>query len=181
MKNEKCIICETTNNIKLMNNNPICENCYNDQLKLDKKFSSEKKNLHPECVEIIKDKLYLGNYDFAKKRENLLNLNITNVLVCGNELETPFEKEIKYMKIPLKDIIEDSILPYINQCCDFINDSKKILVHCNAGISRSPSIIIAYLIKEKKMKFEEAFNYVKKKRNIKPNESFYKELMKISQ
>ena len=43
MKNEKCIICETTNNIKLMNNNPICENCYNDQLKLDKKFSSEKK------------------------------------------------------------------------------------------------------------------------------------------
>ena len=28
----------------------------------------------------------------------------------------------------IKDIIEDSILPYINQCCDFINDSKKILV-----------------------------------------------------
>ena len=178
--NEKCIICNSTINIKLINKNPICENCFNEQLKLDKQFSSNKKNLNPECVEIIKDKLYLGNSDFSKIKDNLIKLNISHILVCGFELETPFKNNFIYMKIPLQDKIEDSLLLYIDKCCDFIKNGKKVFVHCNAGVSRSPSIIIGYLIKEKNMKFNDAYNFVKKKRNIiKPNETFYNELLNL--
>ena len=59
------------------------------------------------------------------------------------------------------------------------NKDKKIFAHCNAGISRSPSIIIAYLIKELKYSFKDAFNLVKSKRNIKPNEKFIQELQNL--
>ena len=178
--NEKCIICNSTINIKLINKNPIFENCFNEQLKLDKQFSSNKKNLNPECVEIIKDKLYLGNSDFSKIKENLDKFNISHILVCGFELETPFKNNFIYMKIPLQDKIEDSLLLYIDKCCDFIKNGKKVFVHCNAGVSRSPSIIIGYLIKEEKMKFDDAYNLVKQKRNIiKPNETFYNELLNV--
>jgi len=49
-----------------------------------------------------------------------------------------------------------------------------------AGKSRSSTIIIAYLIKERKMTFEEAFNYVKEKRiKIQPNKGFIKQLLEF--
>jgi len=50
-----------------------------------------------------------------------------------------------------------------------------VLVHCAAGKSRSASLVIAYLMREFKWKYEEAFNYVKSKRSIvQPNPGFVK-------
>ena len=41
-----------------------------------------------------------------------------------------------------------------------------IYIHCVMGISRSPSIVIGYLMYKKKMKYEEAYDFVKNKRNV---------------
>ena len=78
----------------------------------------------------------------------------------------------------MNDYIEDSLITHIDKCIEFINENKdkKIFVHCNAGISRSPAIIIAYLIKALNYSFKDAYNLVKSKRNIKPNEKFIQEL-----
>ena len=47
------------------------------------------------------------------------------------------------------------------------------MIHCRHGVSRSASIVIGYLIKFKKLKYEDAFNFVKSKRNcINPNSNF---------
>ena len=153
-----CILCnKNKDGIKKYNGNPLCDDCLDIQKKLLKDFSKRKKYFHPECDEIIKEKLYLGNYDFALNDELLMKKNISCILVCGNELECVFPNKFKYFKIDLNDYIESSILPYIDKCIQFINENKseKIFVHCNAGVSRSPSIIIAYLIKS----FNYTFNY----------------------
>ena len=180
----QCILCyEKKKEIKMYNGNPLCEKCLNLQKKLVQEFSKNKKSFHPECDEIIKDKLYLGNYDFALNNELLKNKNISCIIVCGSELECKFPNEFKYLKINLNDYIEDSILPYIDKCIKFIdeNKDKKIFVHCNAGVSRSPSIIIAYLIKSFNYSFKEAYDFVKNRRNIiKPNEKFLKELKTLN-
>ena len=107
--------------------------------------------------------------------------NISCILVCGSELECKFQNKFKYLKIDLNDHTEDSIIPYIDKCIQFINENKnkRIFIHCNAGISRSPSIIIAYLIKSLNYSFKDAFNLVKSKRNIKPNEKFLQELQNL--
>ena len=53
----------------------------------------------------------------------------------------------------------------------------RILIHCNLGISRSSSILIAYLIRKYKLCLYSAFNYVKDKRTqTAPNYSFLKQL-----
>lgn len=53
-----------------------------------------------------------------------------------------------------------------------------MLVHCQVGISRSATILIAFLMKEYKLRFKEAFEMVVKKRKIvDPNEGFRKELL----
>ena len=175
----KCILCNENNGIKMYNQNPLCDNCLNIQQKLVTEFSKNKKNFIPECDEIIKDRIYLGNADFSLNNELLKSKNISCIIVCGSELECKYPKEYKYLKIDLNDYIEDSIIPHIDKCIQFINENKnkKIFVHCNAGVSRSPSIIIAYLIKSLNYNFNEAYNLVKKKRNIiKPNEKFLQEL-----
>ena len=145
----ECILCNTRNGLKLYNGNPLCNKCLIEQKKIILDFSKNKIKFNPECDEIIKDKLYLGNYDFALNNNLLKEKNISCILVCGSELECKFENEFKYLKIDLNDYIEDSLLPHIDKCIQFIkeNQDKRIFIHCNAGISRSPSIIIAYLIK----------------------------------
>lgn len=52
------------------------------------------------------------------------------------------------------------------------------MVYCVAGVSRSASICIAYLMKYNKLSLLEAYNYVKLRRSrIKPNCGFFKQLI----
>jgi atypical dual specificity phosphatase len=54
-----------------------------------------------------------------------------------------------------------------------------IMVHCEAGISRSASMVIAYLIKYKKLALVDAYALVKSKRKqICPNHGFFSLLLK---
>jgi protein-tyrosine phosphatase len=55
--------------------------------------------------------------------------------------------------------------------------SRRIFIHCNAGISRSPTIVIAYVMKHLKVDFEHAFKLVKETRlTINPNAGFLSQL-----
>lgn len=54
----------------------------------------------------------------------------------------------------------------------------KVLVHCEAGVSRSPTICMAYLMKTKQFRLKEAFDFVKQRRNvISPNFGFMGQLL----
>jgi protein-tyrosine phosphatase len=59
-----------------------------------------------------------------------------------------------------------------------VKADKNILVHCAAGVSRSPSLVIAYLMIENRWSYDEAYDYVRKKRCfIYPNAGFVKQLL----
>ena len=85
--------------------------------------------------------------------------------------------------IEIKDNSSENIYKYFDKCSDFIhnalNEKGKIYVHCKQGLSRSPSIVIAYIMKYgicpdiSHIRFNEALEYVSKKRpNICPNLGF---------
>ena len=57
------------------------------------------------------------------------------------------------------------------------DNDNVVFVHCFAGVSRSSTIIIAYLMKIKGMTFEQALQFTKDKRRIiSPNPGFIKQL-----
>ncbi|KAL0162868.1 hypothetical protein M9458_042264, partial [Cirrhinus mrigala] len=62
-----------------------------------------------------------------------------------------------------------------------VKDSNgRVLVHCQAGISRSATICLAYLMKKKRVRLEEAFEFVKQRRSIiSPNFSFMGQLLQF--
>jgi len=52
-----------------------------------------------------------------------------------------------------------------------------VLVHCHAGVSRSVSIVIAYLIRTQNWNPYQAFEYVRQQRDrAKPNVSFWNQI-----
>lgn len=64
---------------------------------------------------------------------------------------------------------------------DSVRDaSGRVLVHCQAGISRSATICLAYLMKRKRVRLDEAFEFVRRRRSIiSPNFSFMGQLLQF--
>jgi len=67
---------------------------------------------------------------------------------------------MKYKIITVLDNSTQSLIRHFPAAIAFIKDGLSnggVLVHCFAGVSRSATCVIAYLMQEKEMSFEEAF------------------------
>ncbi len=59
---------------------------------------------------------------------------------------------------------------------------QKVLVHCHAGVSRSTTVVVAFLMKTKRWPYKKALNYVKQRRYIvDPNFGFVEQLRKFEE
>ena len=130
----------------------------------------------------ITDKIYLGDIEGATDFNYFKNEQIHNVISFGSEPpEYPKELEIKHKSFKLEDKINNNILKYFKECINFIEDGDKIYIHCLFGISRSPTIVIAYLMWKTHFNFEDIYNFVKKRRpNIEPNKGFISQLKQFN-
>ena len=143
-------------------------------------FSADRPSRCP--VEILPH-LYLGDIQCARDRNVLKTNEITRILNVS-QLPNSFEEdnEIVYKSIPVEDAAHVNLSAHFTDAFQFIETSrendKKVLVHCQAGISRSVTVILAYLIQHMSYSLEQAYDFVKsKKSNIQPNFSFMGQLL----
>jgi hypothetical protein len=114
---------------------------------------------------VINDFLFLGNEANAANRMLIDKYQIKNIINVSADIPCYFEKDINYLRIPIYDCNED-ISKYFDQVYNFIIKYKesKILIHCFAGVSRSPTFIISFLMNYERKGFDEIFNRIKQKR-----------------
>ena len=173
-------ICEKCNKNKIPErfyNSHIkyCENCYKEEK--ERLFQKEIIIQGEPQIDKITEKLYLGNNQAAKNKELLKKYKITNILVVGFFLHEYFPEDFKYKTIEISDNENENLFDYFMPCFDFIDRSERCFVHCRAGVSRSSSVVISYLMLSEKMTFENAKNFVKDKRSvIEPNKGFESQL-----
>ena len=177
---EKCSLCGKDGAYIKEEGIYICNDCFVIQKQEIFNLYMNKTTLSPSYDQIT-EKLFLGNEDTARDKAILNKLNISNILICAEGCEPFFKDEYKYKILYIDDAIDENILSWLQEAFEFIDSSEKnIYIHCVMGISRSPSIVIAYLMYKNKMSYEEAYDFVKNKRNvINPNSGFQEQLKKF--
>jgi hypothetical protein len=100
----------------------------------------------------IMSKLYLGDYQDAHNRLLLKQMGITHVLNCTWEIPCWYPDDFKYLHLQLADP-DWTFGEHIPRICAFITAGRRrggVLVHCHAGLNRSPSAILAYLCRRRR-------------------------------
>ena len=126
--------------------------------------------------------MFLGTFKNANNLEELKILRIKYILNCAIEIKPRnLPNYIKYFHLNLTDSPTTDITKFFEQAFSFIElarkKKEKILIHCKLGISRSPTILIAYFIKNMGHTTMSALEFLKSKRSqVHPNPGFITQL-----
>ncbi|XP_049748831.1 dual specificity protein phosphatase 8 [Loxodonta africana] len=127
--------------------------------------------------------LYLGSQKDVLNKDLMTQNGISYVLNASNSCPKPdFICESHFMRIPVNDNYCEKLLPWLDKSIEFIDKAKlsscQVIVHCLAGISRSATIAIAYIMKTMGMSSDDAYRFVKDRRpSISPNFNFLGQLL----
>lgn len=108
----------------------------------------------PQCIpipNIAEPFLYIGSLGSAYNLEALRTHDITHILCLSKAILLKYPSYFQYKRIPMEDKPDFDIVSHWNDCFEFIElarlSSGRVLVHCYQGVSRSATVIIAYIMK----------------------------------
>jgi predicted protein tyrosine phosphatase len=156
---------------------------------------------------VILNHVLLGNQENAEDSRLLYIMGITHICNCAKQIANSFEGEFVYLKLNLHDSQDEELIPHFQAVTNFIKRVERlrgrVLIHCISGLctvycyccsgsslilacgflrpgaSRSPALLIAYLMIDKKMPLLDAYNMVRRKRHVvQPNQAFRLQLAK---
>lgn len=136
--------------------------------------------------------LFLGAKKDAEDRELMQRLGITSVLNVTPDCPNYHEDlpGFRYKQLPIYDTWHQNIARFFDESYEFIDSTDaalpqnigtgRTLVHCSAGISRSATIVIAYLMRKNRWSLNHAYGHVKSLRpTISPNLDFMGHLLSL--
>ncbi|KAF9559161.1 hypothetical protein CPC08DRAFT_763500 [Agrocybe pediades] len=124
--------------------------------------------------------LWIGDLQSALNVKLLKERGIFSVLSAMRGRITVHETFIRH-QIMLDDTEDADVLTHLLPAIHFIEaelgKGRGVLVHCQAGISRSSTIVAAYLMYSKKINPEAALDMIRKVRpSVEPNQGFLRQL-----
>ncbi|KAK8824431.1 hypothetical protein WA577_006828 [Blastocystis sp. JDR] len=136
-------------------------------------------NCQDDAVIKIRDHIFIGHSRCAENESTLRANNITHVInLAKRDTEYPFR--VQTLRVVISDNKDMDILPILpitNAYIECASRQGNVLIHCEKGISRSPAVIAAYLIKKDHMSFEDAYRLLRSKRRcVQINEGFTHQL-----
>lgn len=117
----------------------------------------------------------------ARDYTRLLAAGVTHIINCCEHRVSSDISRFHILDLRLNDSSSSDIAMYIYTAIDFIESAiaskGKVLVHCLKGISRSASLVIAYLMWKRDMGVRQALAFVQRARpSVNPNGDFLVQL-----
>ena len=150
--------------------------------------------LYPNMVDSITELLYLGSKQ-ANTPSLRASLGFTHVVQISGmpastqpttqEDGTPVHAPGRHLYIQLNDHEDASLQPHLTTFKQFMSQchahlGHRVLVHCDAGVSRSASLVIAFLMHSQQMTFVDALAHVQRCRpSVSPNRGFLRQLRRL--
>ncbi|KAM4852709.1 dual specificity protein phosphatase 13A isoform 1-T1 [Thomomys bottae] len=134
--------------------------------------------------------LFIGDAATANNRFELWKLGITHVLnaahgglYCQGGPDF-YGSSVSYLGVPAHDLPDFDISIYFSSAADFIHQAlstpgAKVLVHCVVGVSRSATLVLAYLMLHQQLSLHQAVVTVSEHRWIFPNRGFLRQLCQL--
>jgi len=121
--------------------------------------------------------IFVGSADAAMDLELLTKHKVTHILTVAPLPDYKPPIEVQHLSLNILDLPETELSQYYSDSFAFIDQAIQkngcVLVHCNAGVSRSTAIVLAYIMKANNMTYDDAFSMVKEKRpSVNPNIGF---------
>ncbi|TDH01599.1 hypothetical protein EPR50_G00181700 [Perca flavescens] len=132
-------------------------------------------------VGVVRPFLLLASQDAAHDIDTLRRFKVSHVLNVAYGVTNLFPDQLIYKTLQILDLPDTDITSHVGECSSFIDQAREqdgvVLVHCNAGVSRSSSVVIGYLMLREGLSFDDAYSQVKVARpSIRPNPGFYQQL-----
>jgi atypical dual specificity phosphatase len=138
----------------------------------------------------INQTLYLGARPTEDRMQELREAGVTHVVSClmeNDRSEVAFlQQDFHHLFLGVRDGMHEDITGTISQFFDFAaaataHDPKaKLFVHCEVGVSRSATLVIAWLMKTEAMSFFDALCQVRSRRfQVLPNIGFASQLQRL--
>ncbi|XP_040192791.1 serine/threonine/tyrosine-interacting-like protein 1 [Rana temporaria] len=132
----------------------------------------------PYPIEIIPGLLYMGDHRQANDHHIQKDLKIKSEVNVSLE---PTQLSVPIVHTALPDSQDSDLLQFFPAACQFIDSNMApncaVLVSSTLGMSRSSTVVIAYLMHARKSTLQEAWNHVHKcKNNMRPNRGFVQQL-----
>ncbi|PCH40162.1 phosphotyrosine protein [Wolfiporia cocos MD-104 SS10] len=134
-----------------------------------------------QCQEILPN-LLLGPLQVSKSLETLKSLKVTHIVCIRDAKEAfsvrpRFPEHFQYMTLDVQDSEEQNLIRLFPNAKNFIDaailQGGRVLVHCNGGISLSPSFVVMYVMQHLNLAWEDALHLVQNRRYcISPNGGF---------
>ncbi|XP_056636996.1 dual specificity protein phosphatase 22 [Diorhabda sublineata] len=124
--------------------------------------------------------LYVGNYRDSKDAAQLAKYNITHILAI-HDTARRIHSDKHYLCVMASDSPDQNLTQYFSLCNDFIHAARirdgNVLIHCLAGMSRSVTVAVAYIMTVTTLNWKEALKVVRAGRAVaNPNLGFQKQL-----
>lgn len=133
----------------------------------------------------VTDSIFVGSSTVAQNGELLKRKEITHIINCASQLIAA-APGFEVLNIPMVDGGDENILSHIWKTTTFIinaiSKGGRVLVNCIEGVSRSCSVIIAYLMLTENLDYMTAYKIVRKQRRCcSPHPKFMTQLMQLAE
>ncbi|XP_049858767.1 dual specificity protein phosphatase 12-like [Schistocerca gregaria] len=127
--------------------------------------------------------LYVGNYRDSKDAAQLERFQITHI-VAIHDAARKLHSDKHYLCVMASDTPDQNLTQYFSLCNDFIHAARlrggNVLIHCLAGMSRSVTVAVAYIMSVTSLSWKEALKVVRVGRAVaNPNFGFQHQLQEF--